>query len=744
MKRLLLLAVLLIFVATLFNVTTIYAATEYSQTSDNYINTSLVHGNITNNTQKSNLTIQNSTGPVKENAAVPVSNATFTTLKLIKNTSNSSKNSEININSSNITDVQNSTDAAGDELYKNVRGIWLKAEDVDKLDINKIKKAGITDIFVKTNILTNPSYQSVLKTILNNLKDTGINVHAWITCFKDANGNWIDPQGTQYNYTVKVPDKKIKYTTKTKVWYKYKGKWKYKWKYVTNYKYTYKDETRTGYDTSKIDSLITSISNIVKNYNIDGINLDYVRYHGDAYKYANGTAAVTSFVQKVYNTVKSIKPKVAVSADVMPEGSMNAYYYGQNYTQLAKYLDFIVPMVYKGNYGYNNSNGTNSKGKSGNNWIGSAVSYIVSHSGGTPVLAGLQTYRCDNNLTIIPSNELQKDINSAIDNGASGYVLFRYGLISSNFYKNQSTNPITFTLDQIKSAAVSIKSFIDTNHRLPNYVTINKNQVAMPDLLRLMTSGILQLNSGTKTPVSFKSVKSPLDSTGDLINGTIKKSEYLSIAQKIKSYIDSNGIGPNYVTSSLGKIQYESTIYMCSNVLSFYNTNKRLPNYVTVNPWMVNSLPPNLQQYLKPTKNCQSDNPQIKSLASSLTKGMSSTYDKGVKIFNWVRDNIGYTFYNNTKYGAVGTLLNKTGNCVDTSHLMIALARSAGIPARYEHGTCTFTMSGHVWGHVWAQFYINGKWYNADGTSTKNSLGVIANWNTNTAIMEGNYAELPF
>ncbi len=740
MKRLLLLAVLLIFVAALFNVTNIYAATEYSQITDNYLNTSLIKENTTNNTSN-NLTIQNTTGSVNKTAPV---NNTVQTPNLLKYASNSS-DSRMKTNSSNLTNVQNSTDAAGDELYKNVRGIWLKAEDVDKLNINEIKKAGITDIFIKSNILSAPSYKSVLTALLKKIKGTNFRIHAWITCFKDANDNWIDPQG-KYSYTVKVPDKKIKYKVWYKSWYKYNGKWKYKWKYYYAYKYTYKYQTKYGYNTSKINSLISSISDIVKNYDIDGINLDYVRYPGNAYKSSGSTAAVTSFVQKVYDAVKSIKPKVAVSADLMPEGKMNAYYYGQNYTQLAKYLDFMVPMIYKGNYGYNSSTGTNSNGKSGADWIGSTVKYIVSQANGTPVIAGLQTYRSDKNVKAIPASELQSDIKAAGDNGASGYALFRYGLMDGKLYAGQDAaggTQIKFTIDQIQDAADRVKAYVDANHVLPNYVTIGVNQVKMPDFLKLMTASLLQLNSGTKTPSTLKSVNSPVGPTGDVINGTIKKLEYLTIAKNIKAYIDANGIAPNYATSSLGRIQYESAIYMYSKIWSFYSKNRRLPNFVTLDSGAVNSLPPEMQKYLQPTDNCQSNDPKIKSLASSLTKGISSTYDKGTKIFNWVRDNLGYSFYYNTRYGAVGTLNAMTGNCVDTSHLTIALARAAGIPARYVHGYCKFS-SGTVYGHVWAQLYINGKWYDADGISLRNSLGVINNWDKNKSTIEGTYTELPF
>ena len=149
------------------------------------------------------------------------------------------------------------------------------------------------------------------------------------------------------------------------------------------------------------------------------------------------------------------------------------------------------------------------------------------------------------------------------------------------------------------------------------------------------------------------------------------------------------------------------------------------------------------QNYLIATSNCQSTSTTIKALAASITKGSTTDYGKAVRIFNWVRDHISYSFYYNTKYGALGTLNKRSANCVDTAHLLIALERAAGIPARYKHGTCRFT-SGTWYGHVWAQVYVNGKWYNADATSDRNSFGVINNWNTSTFTLNGTYASLPF
>ncbi len=745
-------------------------------------------GDISATIETGNITDSNSTPELTENTTNETNSTNTTDLNTTDNSTNTN-NSQTN-STNNTVNIYNNTEAAGSSTnanYTNISGIWIWSSHVSDLDVNALINANITDIFVKIN---STNYQSVLNAILIKVKGTGIRINAWITCFKDGN-NWIDPQG-KYSYSVSVPyTATVKtsykvwykgYTTKAykvkvkkwyKIKYKYRGKWRYKWKYTWTYKTKYKrvygwkykwayktsyvtkyrTETRTGYNTAYNKNLINFISNVTTNYNINGIHLDYIRYSGvgdnAAYKNTNGTQAITSFVKQVYDTVQTIETSknstIAVSAALMPEGSANAYYYGQNYTQLSNYLDFLVPMIYKGNYSKDTS------------WIGSTVKYIVSQANGKPVVAGLQTYESDSNTTALPASELQGDINTAIGNGSSGYALFRYGLIDSAFMATQSTssessdsinnttNSTTFTLTAIQNAAASVKSYIEANNKLPNYVTIGTSQITMPQFLQMLVTSLLQISSGTSTAVSSGNVSSPTNSTGSYIYGDINSTEYLSIAQTINSFIELNEKAPNYATSSLGNIQYESLIYMYSKILNFYKTNSNLPNYVSIDSTVANpsSLSSTLTQYLQATTNCQVNDATIKALAASITSGKTSTYDKAVAIFNWVRDNIGYSFYYNTKYGALGTYKADTGNCVDTTHLLIALERAAGIPAKYVHVTAQFT-SGNTYGHVYANVFVNGKWYSADATSSRNTFGVINNWNTATCTLKGIYASLPF
>ena len=318
-----------------------------------------------------------------------------------------------------------------------------------------------------------------------------------------------------------------------------------------------------------------------------------------------------------------------------------------------------------------------------------------------------------------------------------------------------TTTQKTFTNAQITDAAALVQTFVQTNNRLPSYVTIVNTQVTMPEFLQLLVNDLLNYNSKINTPVTLKTVQNTTNPAETLKTGDILKSEYLSLAKSIETTVSSTGKAPSYITTSLGKISYENLVYTFSKILNFEGTNNRLPNYVSVEPWSTvtknsassegsssTTIPASLLPYLQPTTNAQSNNPTIIALANKITAGLTTPYSKAVAIFDWVRDNITYSFYYNTKYGAVGTLSAGTGNCCDHSNLMVALARAAGIPARYQQGYCDF--SDGWYGHVWAQLYVNGQWYYADTISTANTFGTITNWNLNTYTLEGTYITLPF
>jgi len=147
-------------------------------------------------------------------------------------------------------------------------------------------------------------------------------------------------------------------------------------------------------------------------------------------------------------------------------------------------------------------------------------------------------------------------------------------------------------------------------------------------------------------------------------------------------------------------------------------------------------------KYLVASKNCEVNNAVIQNLAKTITAGKTTALAKAKAIFSYLNDKTGYTYYLNTRKGALSTWNSRSGNCVDLSHLLVAVSRAAGIPARYVHGANCVFRSGLVVGHVWAELYVGGTWYKCDISSNYNSFGKIVNWNRCGAI--NRYISLPF
>ena len=139
-----------------------------------------------------------------------------------------------------------------------------------------------------------------------------------------------------------------------------------------------------------------------------GVHLDYLRYPGNAYKTDGGVEAINNFVKNV----RSVVGKKFLSCAIMPE-SENIKYYGQDAEALGQIVDAILPMQYKGNY------------EAGTSWLASTTKNFSSKA---TIWSGLQSYKSDDDTTVLSNEELLNDINTCLNNGAEGAILFRYGL----------------------------------------------------------------------------------------------------------------------------------------------------------------------------------------------------------------------------------------------------------------------------------------------------------------------------
>ncbi|MBQ7928941.1 MAG: Ig-like domain repeat protein [Methanobrevibacter sp.] len=306
------------------------------------------------------------------------------------------------------------------------------------------------------------------------------------------------------------------------------------------------------------------------------------------------------------------------------------------------------------------------------------------------------------------------------------------------------------TLKEIIAASQNVKKYIESNEELPNTVKIGSVTYSLAEYVYLASQAIINLNNNNKKDIAVKDVKDPSSPKSASNLGNLY--DYVAVAKSIVNTCNSKGTMPDSVSSKVGTIGYKGLVYATARVVAFYDDYSMLPNYVSIKTYESSSSSSlnskntitNLAAYLKSSTNCQVGNSKIKSIVDSLTSGLTSDKAKATAIYNYVRDYVSYSFYYDTKYGAVGTLNAKTGNCVDQAHLLVAMYRTAGLAARYAHGTCYFTLSGSTYGHVWTQVLIGDTWIVGDPTSSRNSFGNVVNWNNNNYNLKGYYSSIAF
>ena len=352
------------------------------------------------------------------------------------------------------------------------------------------------------------------------------------------------------------------------------------------------------------------------------------------------------------------------------------------------------------------------------------------------------------------NQSVQTDANGIAKLAVSGLAKGKYTVTYTDG-KATGSSTITVvdkvTLKEVITASQNVKRYIEGNAELPSTVTIGSVSYSLADYVYLASQAIINLKSNNKNDIAVKQIKEPTSPQSATNLGNLYN--YLAVAKSIVNTCNSKGIMPNSVSSDVGTIGYNGWVYAAARTVAFYGDNSIMPNYVTIKTYSASGSSSSLNSkntikdltaYLKASTNCQVGNSKIKAIVNKVTANLTTDLAKARAIYNYVRDYVSYSFYYDTKYGAVGTLDAKTGNCVDQSHLLVAMFRTAGLAARYAHGTCYFTLSGSTYGHVWTQVLIGDTWIVCDATSARNSFGNVVNWNNYNYNLKGYYASIAF
>ncbi|MBP1946202.1 pseudomurein-binding repeat-containing protein, partial [Methanobacterium petrolearium] len=130
----------------------------------------------------------------------------------------------------------------------------------------------------------------------------------------------------------------------------------------------------------------------------------------------------------------------------------------------------------------------------------------------------------------------------------------------------------TFTQEQIIEASNRVQQYIETNQKLPNYITINGINVNMPSFLELLTTTTQRIYNKDTRNIEYIKCNNPTSPKDNQKTGTITLANYIYIAGKVQRYMDRYQIAPNYSShSTLGtQFGYQNLIYTYSKILTTY------------------------------------------------------------------------------------------------------------------------------------------------------------------------------
>ncbi len=159
-------------------------------------------------------------------------------------------------------------------------------------------------------------------------------------------------------------------------------------------------------------------------------------------------------------------------------------------------------------------------------------------------------------------------------------------------------------------------------------------------------------------------------------------------------------------------------------------------------------IPSNVKQFIKAEAMVPTGG-RVKKIGDEAAAGKVKVSEKARSVYDWVVDN---TFRDPAVQGCgVGdveqTLDKKGGKCTDISSVFVAIARSAGIPAREVFGIrlgkddgISDMTGGH---HCWAEYYVPGAgWVPADPADVRKAI--LVNKLENDPAEAGKYREYYF
>jgi len=118
--------------------------------------------------------------------------------------------------------------------------------------------------------------------------------------------------------------------------------------------------------------------------------------------------------------------------------------------------------------------------------------------------------------------------------------------------------------------------------------------------------------------------------------------------------------------------------------------------------------------WLAPQSNIESDHASVRELSASFAG--ATPHETALEAYRWVSSHMTYAGYLSEDQGALRAMQTRTGDCTEYAALLVALCRSAGVPARLVGGYVSERSIAPRPAdyHDWAEIWLDGRWRVAD------------------------------
>ncbi len=235
-----------------------------------------------------------------------------------------------------------------------------------------------------------------------------------------------------------------------------------------------------------------------------------------------------------------------------------------------------------------------------------------------------------------------------------------------------AANTTTVDANSVVKSADTVKNYVETKKAVPTTVTVGSKKVTSAQYLYILSSTVTNLNKNSKKSVTVKTIAKAPKPVENVKTGTLSKSEYIELAGKITTFVNTNGRLPNFITTSKGNMNPDNLIYTYSKIVAFYKTNNRLPNTVSVKSWST-------------TKSTSEGSPAT--IDAIFKKAAKFGYGSGISNAEGIE-----------RYGR--------GDCWAMSDYLYKKLKAAKVKARIVQYSTAYTSN-----HRSVQYYKNGAWF---------------------------------